>query len=241
RRLGAGGVVWPLAQMLVTGRHTGAFELELDAVDSLREVGPDQPRKPFETGRLRAGRAHSLPGDLVGEPFPRPAAQQARERSLDDLLRRRDPSQCRRRIPLLHRHHTESSRERRTDQSERVCYKGPMPRILVADDDRHLAELLRATLDEAGFEAVAAHSGLAAAALIEREDFDLLVLDVLMPGMSGDAIADLIHQLKPDVPVLLMTGDPGDQFVRDAELPRLRKPFTERELVDAVHGLLAAN
>jgi DNA-binding response OmpR family regulator len=113
-----------------------------------------------------------------------------------------------------------------------------MPRILVADDDRHLAELLRATLDEAGFEAVSAHSGLAAAALIEREDFDLLVLDVLMPGMSGDAIADLAHQLKPGIPVLLMTGDSGDQFVRDAELPRLIKPFTERELVDAVRGLL---
>jgi DNA-binding response OmpR family regulator len=113
-----------------------------------------------------------------------------------------------------------------------------MTRILVADDDRHLAELLRATLDEAGFEAVAAHSGLAAAALIEREDFDLLVLDVLMPGMSGDAIADLAQQLMPDVPVLLMTGDSGDQFVRGGELPRLRKPFTERELVDAVRALL---
>jgi DNA-binding response OmpR family regulator len=113
-----------------------------------------------------------------------------------------------------------------------------MTRILVADDDRHLAELLRATLDEAGFEAVSAHSGLAAAALIEREDFDLLVLDVLMPGMSGDAIADLVRGLKPDVPVLLMTGDSGDQFVRGGELPCLRKPFTERELVDAVHELL---
>jgi DNA-binding response OmpR family regulator len=114
-------------------------------------------------------------------------------------------------------------------------------RILIADDDRHLAELLRVTLEEAGFEAVSAHSGLAAAALIEREDFDLLVLDVLMPGMSGDAIADLIHQLKPDVPVLLMTGDSGDQFVRGGELPLLRKPFSERELVDAVRGLLGTS
>ena len=115
-----------------------------------------------------------------------------------------------------------------------------MTRILIADDDRHFAELLRATLDEAGFEAVTAHSGLAAAALIDREDFDLLVLDVLMPGVSGDALADQIHQLKPDVPVLLMTGDSGDQFVRGGELPCLRKPFAGRELVDAVRGLLDA-
>ena len=115
-----------------------------------------------------------------------------------------------------------------------------MPRVLIADDDRHLAELLRVTLEEAGFEAVAAHSGLAAAALIEREDFDVLVLDVLMPGMSGDAIADLAHQLEPDVPVLLMTGDSGDQFVRTTDAPRLRKPFSEQELVQAVSDLLAA-
>jgi len=113
-----------------------------------------------------------------------------------------------------------------------------MLRILVADDDRHLVELVRAMLDEAGFESVGAHSGLAAAALLEREEFDLVVLDVLMPGMSGDALADLLHQLKPDLPVLLMTGDSGDQFLRDADRPRLRKPFAEHELVGAVRALL---
>jgi CheY-like chemotaxis protein len=114
-----------------------------------------------------------------------------------------------------------------------------MARILVADDDRQLVELLRAMLDEAGFEVEVAHSGLAAADLIEREDFDLVVLDVLMPGMSGDALADLLHSLRPQVPALLITGDSGDQFVRSAHLPRLRKPFSEYELVEAVRGLLA--
>jgi two-component system OmpR family response regulator len=113
-----------------------------------------------------------------------------------------------------------------------------MAKVLVADDDRHLVELVRAMLDEAGLEAVVAHSGLAAADLIEREDFDAVVLDVLMPGMSGDALADLLHSLKPQVPVLLMTGDSGDQFARAAQLPILRKPFTEQELVEAVRGLL---
>ncbi len=116
--------------------------------------------------------------------------------------------------------------------------QGGVARILVADDDRHLLELVRAMLDEAGLEVVVAHSGLAAADLIEREEFDAAVLDVLMPGMSGDALADLLHSLKPHVPVLLMTGDSGDQFVRSAQLPRLRKPFTEQDLVEAVRGLL---
>ncbi|HEY7693958.1 MAG TPA: response regulator [Gaiellaceae bacterium] len=115
-----------------------------------------------------------------------------------------------------------------------------MPRILIADDDRQLVELVRAMLDEAGHEAVVAHSGLAAADLLEREDFDLVILDVLMPGMSGDALADLLRQLKPQIPVLLMTGDSGDQFVRTTDAPRLRKPFSEQELVQAVTDLLGA-
>jgi CheY-like chemotaxis protein len=111
-------------------------------------------------------------------------------------------------------------------------------RILIADDDRQLVELLRATLDEAGHDVVGTHSGLAAAGLIEREDFDLIVLDVLMPGMSGDAVADLLDQLKPGLPVLLITGDSGDQFVQAADLLLLRKPFAGPELVQAVNDLL---
>ena len=51
-----------------------------------------------------------------------------------------------------------------------------------------------------------------------------------------------ICEHKPRLPsgVLFMTGDSGDQFVRAADEPRLRKPFTERELVDAVRELLGS-
>jgi CheY-like chemotaxis protein len=113
-----------------------------------------------------------------------------------------------------------------------------MPRILIADDDRGLVEMLRATLDDAGYEVVTAYSGLAAAGLIEREDFDLLILDVLMPGMSGDAVAQLLAGLKPQLPVLLMTGDAGDPFIQATDLPVLHKPFTEQALTQAVSRLL---
>ena len=110
-----------------------------------------------------------------------------------------------------------------------------MARILVADDNRQFVDMLRATLEDAGYDVVSAYSGLGVGDLIEREQLDLLVLDVLMPGLSGDAIAERT----PGIPVLLMTGDSGDQFVRSAQLPRLRKPFSEQELVEAVSGLLA--
>jgi CheY-like chemotaxis protein len=116
-----------------------------------------------------------------------------------------------------------------------------MPRILVADDNRQLVEMLRATLEDAGFDVVTAYSGLAAASLVEREDVDLLILDVLMPGMSGDAVAELLHQLKPELPVLLMTGDSGDLYAQAVGLPRLHKPFTQQQLLQAVGGLLPAS
>jgi two-component system, OmpR family, alkaline phosphatase synthesis response regulator PhoP len=111
-------------------------------------------------------------------------------------------------------------------------------RILVADDNRQLVEMIRATLHDAGYDVVSAYSGLAVANLIEREDVDLLVLDVLMPGMSGDAVATLMKRAKPHVPVLLMTGDSGGEFVAGVEFPVLRKPFTDQQLVDAVRDVL---
>jgi CheY-like chemotaxis protein len=116
-----------------------------------------------------------------------------------------------------------------------------MPRILVADDNRQFVEMLRATLEDAGFEVVTAYSGLAAAALVEREDVDLLVLDVLMPGMSGDAVAELLRGLKPRLPVLLMTGDSGDPFVHTTDVPWLHKPFSEQDLLGAVRELLGSS
>ena len=109
-----------------------------------------------------------------------------------------------------------------------------MARILVADDNRQFVDMLRATLEDAGYDVVSAYSGLGVGDLIEREQLDLLVLDVLMPGLSGDAVA----ARSPGIPVLLMTGDSGDQFVHSVAWPVLRKPFTEQQLLDAVAALI---
>lgn len=109
--------------------------------------------------------------------------------------------------------------------------------VLVADDSRPFAEMLRATLEDAGFEVVTAYSGLAAVAAAEKNDVALAVLDVLMPGMSGDAVAHRLHQLDPDLPVLLMTGA-DSAFAAAAGVPVLRKPFPHEELVAAVRRLV---
>ena len=108
--------------------------------------------------------------------------------------------------------------------------------ILVADDNRGFAELLRATLEEAGYEVVTASTGLAAVACMEKHDIGLAVLDVLMPGISGDAVADRLLRENPDLPVILMTGA-SDDFTASSGLPVLRKPFPQDELIEAVRRL----
>jgi CheY-like chemotaxis protein len=109
--------------------------------------------------------------------------------------------------------------------------------ILVADDNESFTHLLRATLEDAGYEVVTASSGLAAVAAVERHDVGLAVLDVLMPGISGDAVAHRLMRLHPDLPVLLMTGADND-YAAGSGLPVLRKPFSGDELIEAVRGLV---
>jgi CheY-like chemotaxis protein len=107
--------------------------------------------------------------------------------------------------------------------------------ILVAGDNRGFAELLRATLEEAGYEVVTASTGLAAMACMEKHDIGLAVLDVLMPGISGDAVAERLLPVNPDLPVLLMTG--SAEFAAASGLPVLQKLFPQEELVAAVRRL----
>jgi CheY-like chemotaxis protein len=108
--------------------------------------------------------------------------------------------------------------------------------ILVADDNQGFADLMRATLEEAGYEVVTAATGLAAVAVMEKHDVGLAILDVLMPGISGDAVAARLLQLDPKLPVLLMTGS-DDSFTAGSGLPVLRKPFQQEELLAALRRL----
>ena len=90
--------------------------------------------------------------------------------------------------------------------------------VLIADDNHRRAEMLRATLEEAGYEVVTAYSGLAAVACVEQHDVSVAVLDVLMPGISGDAVAERLRQIDPKLPVLLMTGA-DEAFAAGVGLP----------------------
>ena len=69
-----------------------------------------------------------------------------------------------------------------------------MKPILIVDDEAAIAELIRRTLAGAGYDCVAVTDGAAAADLLEREAFDLVLLDIMMPGVDG---YDLLRWLRP--------------------------------------------
>src|SRR5579863_450006 len=111
------------------------------------------------------------------------------------------------------------------------------PHLLVVDDDRRLRELLRRYLSENGFRVTVAADAKEARANLASFAFDLIVLDVMMPGESG---LDLTLALRrgsqdPRLPVLLLTamGEPADRVngLEHGADDYLAKPFEPRELV----------
>jgi two-component system phosphate regulon response regulator OmpR len=115
------------------------------------------------------------------------------------------------------------------------------PHLLVVDDDPRLRELLRRFLEREGFRVTAAGCAAEARQLLRAMQFDLIVLDVMLPGESGLELTEAIRRDR-DVPVVLLTarGAPEDRiagFERGAD-DYLAKPFEPRELALRIRTIL---
>jgi two-component system phosphate regulon response regulator OmpR len=130
------------------------------------------------------------------------------------------------------------------DQTKTADKSGPSddaPHILVVDDDRRIRELLKRYLSDNGYRVTAAENAAEARARLAGLSFDLLVLDVMMPGESG---LDLTRDLRRNstVPILMLTargeaGDRIDGLERGAD-DYLAKPFEPRELLLRIGTIL---
>jgi two-component system, OmpR family, phosphate regulon response regulator OmpR len=115
------------------------------------------------------------------------------------------------------------------------------PHLLVVDDDARLRELLRRYLTDQGFRVTTAGDAAEARARLASIAFDLLVLDVMMPGESG---LDLTRSLRRDgrLPILLLTAmaEPEDRIngLEHGADDYLAKPFEPRELVLRIRNIL---
>jgi len=120
-----------------------------------------------------------------------------------------------------------------------------MTTILIADDDADIRDLVTFKLEQAGFDVVAVDNGLAALSAARDDPPDVVVLDVMMPGMSGiDVCRELRGQQHTTaLPIVLLTaraqeGDVEVGFGVGAD-DYVVKPFSPRELVSRVEAVLA--
>jgi two-component system cell cycle sensor histidine kinase/response regulator CckA len=118
---------------------------------------------------------------------------------------------------------------------------------LVVDDDETIRHFVRTVLRWRGYRVLVAIHGEEASSVCERfrRPIDVMITDVMMPGMSGLDLADLSRQLRPAMPVLIMSGGYRE---RDIEVRQrlnrntlyLAKPFTSQALLAKLEAMLAA-
>lgn len=117
-----------------------------------------------------------------------------------------------------------------------------MANILVADDDDLLGELVRFKLEAAGHRVTICEDGAAALEAARAGGFDLVVLDAMMPVMSGPDVLRALTAERPALPVLMLTSRKGQADVVDAlgagARDYLTKPFIPDELVARVAAIL---
>jgi two-component system, cell cycle sensor histidine kinase and response regulator CckA len=115
-------------------------------------------------------------------------------------------------------------------------------RILLVEDDDSLREVARSTLEEAGYAVVAVRNGNEALATFANGvGVDLVVSDLVMPGIGGRELVDQLRSTRPTLPVLYVSGHAADGppvLDGDKRVGFLAKPFTARELLVSVRSVL---
>jgi two-component system response regulator RegX3 len=115
------------------------------------------------------------------------------------------------------------------------------PRVLVVDDEEDIVEPIRYALEKDGFEVTSVGEGDAALHMARSDRFDVVILDIMLPGVSGIDVCRTLRS-ESDVPILMLTA-------RDAEVDRVlglelgaddyvTKPFSTAELVSRVRAIL---
>ena len=114
-------------------------------------------------------------------------------------------------------------------------------KILVVDDEKLLVKGVKFNLENEGYEVTAAYDGAAAVELAKKENFDLIVMDVMMPGLSGSEACMQIREFS-DVPIIMLTARSEDSdklmgFACGAD-DYVTKPFNILELKARIRALL---
>lgn len=117
-----------------------------------------------------------------------------------------------------------------------------MFQILVTDDDKNIRRYLCAVLTAAGYKTRSAASAMEALKLMEEYTPDLLILDIMMPGMDGYALTNLLRECHSDLPILMLTAKQLPENIKQGFLvgtdDYMTKPVDEEEMLLRIKALL---
>lgn len=132
------------------------------------------------------------------------------------------------------------AKDKETEDSE---IRSSAKRVLLVDDDAEIVEAMKFTLESKGYTVLVARDGNQGLALAEREDPDLMILDMMMPKRSGFLVLEKLRRTRPvPIRVIMITANEGSRHKAYAEMlgvdDYLRKPFAMDKLVESVAKLL---
>src|SRR5207237_88767 len=113
--------------------------------------------------------------------------------------------------------------------------------VLIVDDETHITELIESVLQNYGYQTDRLHDGAPAIEFMKAREYDILICDLHMPGISGRELIEWTRQNRQNVRILLLSGDVARQdtndFAKNYGVHFLSKPFSVSELTKAVQRL----
>lgn len=115
-----------------------------------------------------------------------------------------------------------------------------MNKILIVEDEPQINKMIQILLSKNGYDSLQAFSGTEAILLLEKEEFDLVLLDLMLPGLSGEEVLDKINKLQ--IPVICVSAkddlDTKLQLIRNGADDYITKPFNNEELIVRIEAVL---
>jgi CheY-like chemotaxis protein len=119
-----------------------------------------------------------------------------------------------------------------------------MLKLLIADDDANLRDFLKEELTNAGFTVTTVGNGADVIVKAAEQPFDMILLDMLMPGLDGIQVIRVLRKITPSIPIIGLTGYVGRGYMAqamDLDVTTLTKPIVVPELIKEINDTLKTN
>jgi sulfite reductase subunit B len=118
----------------------------------------------------------------------------------------------------------------------------PKQRVLIVDDEAIVRESIRDWLKDSGYDVATAESGKEALAMVQKQDFDVMLVDIRLPGESGIAVLEKVKSKKPNIKSIIITAYPSEETISQAKklgaIDYLVKPLVPDDLEKLIQGTL---